>query len=756
MKRHPGKLAAPLGILALAMLTSGAGMAQMPLTPIVAPAPVAPTGAPNVLVVLNDDVGFGAASTFGGPIPTPAYDALAAQGMRYNRFHTTAMCSPTRAALLTGRNPHHVNMGTITNFSVNAPGYTGILPKSAASIGRVLQLAGYSTAWFGKNHITPEWEATPVGPFDRWPTGLGFDYYYGFMNGATSQWSPNLTENTIAVDPPRQPNYILDRDLADHLIGWMHQHVSIAPNKPFFAYFATGSAHEPHQAPPEWIARFKGQFDQGWDKVREETFARQKRMGLLPEDAVLTPRPAAIPAWDGLSAKDKAVAARMMEVHAAQRAYFDLQFGRVVAALKESGQWDNTLVIYIDGDNGASAEGGGEGSVLGALNGPVAKPAYNWGKLNDLGGPWSAENYPAGWAWAMDTPFQYFKQMASHLGGIRDGLVISWPRHIAGPGGIRHQFGYVTDIAPTIYEAAGIAPPDSVDGVSQMKLDGQSLLYTLNNAEAPERHRTQYFEMLGNRAFYRDGWLASSLPPKMPWEAKPWKPVAQWPWALYDLNHDYSQSRDVAAQNPALLADLRAGFDQALRENGTTLLDMPIGPRTNDSLRPYWANGRKHFSFWRQERALSDEAFPNIRNHSWSLGVPVTVNHKQDSGTLIAQGGYPYGWGLYVIDGRATFLYRCEPQPLARLVHPTVLGKGAHQVDLRVQADSAAPGAGARVSLSVDGGKPVEIHLPATVPNYFGQEGVGIGRDVGTAITREIAMPFRFTGDMGPVTIDMP
>ncbi|NOW45107.1 arylsulfatase A-like enzyme [Novosphingobium sp. SG751A] len=512
MARHPRRPAASLCVLALALLLTGAAIAQTvppALTPIVAHAPVAPAGAPNVLIVLNDDVGFGAAGTFGGPIPTPAYDALAAQGLCYNRFHTTAMCSPTRAALLTGRNPHHVNMGTITNLAVNAPGYTGILPKSAASIGRVLQLAGYSTAWFGKNHITPEWESTPVGPFDRWPTGLGFDYYYGFMNGATSQWTPALNENTVSVDPPRQPGYILDRDLADHLIGWMRLHVSIAPTKPFFAYLAPGSAHEPHQAPPEWIARFKGHFDQGWDKVREETFARQKRMGIIPANAVLTPRPAEIPAWDSLNAKQKALAARLMEVHAAQRAYCDAQFARIVAALKEAGQWDNTLVLYIDGDNGASAEGGQEGSVLGALNGPQTTPAYDWGKLRDLGEPWSSENYPAGWAWAMDTPFQYFKQVASHLGGIRDGLVISWPKRIARPGEMRHQFGYVTDIAPTIYEAIGITPPETVDGVAQIKLDGQSLLY-LGHVDAPERHRSQYFEMLGNRAFYRDGWLRAS------------------------------------------------------------------------------------------------------------------------------------------------------------------------------------------------------------------------------------------------------
>ncbi|WP_206244315.1 arylsulfatase [Novosphingobium terrae] len=739
----------------VAMLAGPGAMAQgAQIAPIAAPAPVVPKGAPNVLVVLNDDVGFGAASTFGGPIPTPAYDALAAQGLRYNRFHTTAMCSPTRAALLTGRNPHHVQMGGITNLSINAPGYTGILPKSAASIGRVLQMNGYSTAWFGKNHVTPEWESTPVGSFDRWPTGLGFDYFYGFMNGASSQWNPDLTENTVPVEAPQQPGYILDRDLADHLIDWMHRHIEVAPDKPFFAYWAPGTAHEPHQAPADWIARFRGRFDQGWDAMREETFARQKAMGIVPQDAVLTPRPAGIPAWSSLSPQEQAVAARLMEVHAAQRAYFDAQFARVVAALKEAGQWDNTLVLYIDGDNGASAEAGPNGTTVGLLN-HVAEPAsYRASRLAEMGGPWSSENYPAGWAWAMDTPFQYFKQMASHLGGIRDGLVISWPGHIAQPGGVRSQFGYVTDIAPTIYEAAGITPPAQVDGVKQMGLDGVSLLASLGDAQAPTRHRQQYFEMLGNRAFYRDGWLASTLPPKLAWEPGAVPPVKDWGWALYDLDHDFSQSKDVAAQHPAILRDLKKGFDAEARRNGFAVLDVPMMARAQETMRPYWANGRSHFTYWRSERALSDEAFPVIRNRSWSMQVPVDVADDRASGTLTAQGGFPFGWGLYVFDGVPTFLYRCEPLPLVR-VSAGPLTAGHHVITLEIRADSAAPGAGAKVRLSIDGGAASETHMPATVPNFFGQEGVGLGRDVGTPISAEYTMPFRFDGAMGPITIDL-
>ncbi len=743
-----------MALVATSLLTFGSAVsaqhnAPTALRPIRLEAPRNPN-APNILIVLTDDVGFGAASTFGGPIPAPALDALAAQGLKYNRFHTTAMCSPTRAALLTGRNHHRVNMGSIVNLANGEPGYSGILPKNAATIGKVLQLNGYSTAWFGKDHVTPQWELNPAGPFDRWPTGLGFDYFYGFMDGASDQFAPSLVENTRPVDPSKGDGYILDRDLADHAVGWIREHQSVAPDKPFLIYFATGTAHEPHQAPMEWIARFKGRFDQGWDKVREESFARQKAMGIIPGDTVLTPRPDILPAWDSLSPDEKRVAARLMEVHAAQRAYFDDQFGRVVEALKQTGKWDNTLVIFVDGDNGASGEGGPEGGVVHMLN-PVREPlAYRLAKLDDLGGPLSSENYAAGWAWAMDTPFQYFKQIASHLGGIRDGMVISWPSRIRRPGGIRTQFGHVNDIAPTIYEAAGIKPPAVVDGVPQMPLDGVSLLYSMNDAAAPSRHRSQYFEMLGNLAFYEDGWLASRVPPNVMW-APARTPTKS--WQLFNLDKDYSQSRDVSAVYPAKLKALQEGFDHARIVNGFRVLDASFSARIAPGLQPSIMDGRTDFRYFRTDRPLLDEEFPDILNRAWSMTVSVEVETGRDKGTLVSQGGYPYGWGLYVFDGIPTFLYRNEPTGLSRLAWGKPLRPGRHVIALKMAPESGRPGAAATVSLAVDGEPAAVQRLPSTVAAYFGSNGVGIGRDVGKAISDEVVMPFAFAGTMGPIDI---
>lgn len=724
----------------------------IPPPPLPAPERLAAPDAPNILLVLNDDVGFGAASTFGGPIPTPAYDALAQEGLRFNQFNTTAMCSPTRAALLTGRNPHRVNMGTITNFAINEPGYTSIIPKEAATIGHVLRDAGYSTAWFGKNHITPEWDQTAAGPFDRWPTGLGFDYFYGFMSGATDQWAPDLVENTVPVEPKRGPDYILDKDLADHLIDWVRQQHAAAPDKPFFAYLATGTAHEPHQAPADWIARFRGRFDQGWDKVREETFARQKNAGIIPANAILTPRPAGIPAWETLSSDQKRLAARMMEVHAAQRAYFDAQFGRVVAALKESGEWDNTLVVYIDGDNGASGEGGVDGHVTGGLNKPSGSLQYMMSHLEELGGPRSSENFPVGWAWAMDTPFQYFKQVASHLGGVRDGLVISWPKHITDRGGLRTQFSYVTDIAPTLYEAAGIQAPEAVGGVRQMPLDGLSLLYTLASPTAPTRHRSQYFEMLGNRSFYKDGWMASTIPPRLPWENKEVPPADQWTWALYNLNVDYSQSKDLSARHPEKLRQLQQGFAEAARQNGFRLVDLRPVQRTNPELKPFLSNGRSTFTFHRSDRLISQYAFPDVKNRNWSLQVSVTAGARSN-GTIVAQGGYPQGWALYILNGAPTFVYADQPAPVVRIAASTPLPPGEHVLALNVVADGPQTGGAATVTLTVDGVAAGSGRLPATVPRAFYHDWVGIGRDIQLPLLPDLQAPFTFDGDMGPVSI---
>jgi len=730
----------------LAAAPAGASESPQPIPGTV----IADRQAPNILVVLMDDMGFAAASTFGGPIPTPHLDALAAQGLRYNRFHTTAMCSPTRASLLTGRNHHRVEMGAIVNLATGDRGYSSIIPKSAASIGRVLQLNGYATAWFGKNHVTPNWEQTAAGPFDRWPTGLGFDYFYGFMDGASDQFAPVLVENRLTIEPEAKDGYFLDRDLADRAIGWISQQQFAAPDRPFFIYLAPGTGHEPHQAPAEWLARFRGKFDQGWDKAREEIFARQKVQGIIPQDAVLTPRPDIIPAWDSLSPEQQRVAARMMEAHAAQRAAFDAEFGRIVEELKRTGKWENTLVLFIDGDNGASGEGGIDGSILGLLNRPKETLAYQQERIDEIGGPRSAGNYPVGWAFAMNTPFPWFKQIASHLGGTRAGMVASWPGKIKNGGGVRAQYGHVNDIAATIYEAAGIVPPEEVDGVEQLPLDGVSLAYSFTAPEAPSRHRVQYYEMMGNVGIYKDGWLAARVPPNVMWKPDYGKDKS---WALFHLDKDYSQSRDVSAANPKKLAELRAELERQQKANGFRMLEAPAYARSDPALRPSRLDGRKAFTLRASDRPIRDNAFPAINNRRWTLTVPVVLKSGQESGTIISQGGYPYGWGLYMFDGKPVFLYRNEPEPFARLEAAGALGPGAHSLEIGMRPLDDKSGGAAMMTLRINGGPVVEHRLDASVRAHWDANGVGIGRDVGKVISDDIVKPFAFSGELGEMTL---
>ena len=451
--------------------------------------PAAPKGAPNVLVILTDDVGFGVTHTFGGPVPTPTLDALAKEGLRYNRFNTTALCSPTRASLLTGRLPQNVNMGNVTNLPTGYDGYTTVIPKSAGTIAEILKENGYNTAMFGKNHLTPEWEMSPAGPYDRWPTpGLGFEYFYGFMSADTSMWAPAITENTLAVEPPHNdPNYFFEKDMADHAIKWMKTQQAAAPDKPFFMYYAPGLSHAPHHAPKEWIDKFKGQFDQGWDKLREETFARQKRMGVVPAGTQLSPRPASLPAWNSLTPEQKRVASRLMEVFAATVAYSDNQAARLIDAIRQTGELDNTLIIYIQGDNGSSAEGGlmGLSFEQSAITGRKESFEELASHLDDFGGPKVYSHFPAGWAWALDAPFPWWKQIASQAGGVRNGMVISWPKRIDDKGGLRSQYAHVSDVMPTILEAVGIAPPETLGGVMQQPVDGISLMYSFSQPKAP-------------------------------------------------------------------------------------------------------------------------------------------------------------------------------------------------------------------------------------------------------------------------------
>jgi arylsulfatase A-like enzyme len=749
---------AAAAILCTTMLAAGSplwgtGDAQTPVASSPAPRPlgahlIADRRAPNIVIVLTDDVGFGAASTFGGAIPTPNLDALAAQGLRYNRFHTTAMCSPTRAALLTGRNHHRVEMGGIINLAVGEPGYTSVIPPSAATIGQVLGENGYNTAWFGKNHVTPLWEQSAAGPFDRWPTGLGFEYFYGFMDGASDQFAPVLVENTLPLDAPSGPDYILDKDLTDRAVDWLARQQAAAPDKPFLLYFAPGTAHEPHQAPKEWMEQFRGRFDMGWDRLREDIFARQKSEGIIPADAVLTPRPDAVAPWDSLSSDEKRVASRLMEAHAAMRAYLDHEFGRLVAELKRTGEWDNTLIFFIDGDNGSSPEGGPGGSTLGLLNGQTEPLPYQLARLDEIGGPKGASNYPAGWGWALDTPYQYFKQIASHLGGLRAGMVVNWPARIRDGGAIRSQFGHVNDIAPTIYEAAGIAPPPTVDGVKQMPFDGVSLAYSFTAPTAPSRHREQYFEMLGNVGFYRDGWFASRVPPRIGW--MPRVPAGR-EWQLFDLESDFSQSRDVSARFPRKLAELKRGWERAQRDNGFRLVEAGAAARSDPALRPSRYQAGSSYSFAPSPRPVLDANFPAINNRRWTITVPVELTTGRESGTLVSQGGFPFGWGLYMFAGKPTFLYRNEPQPLVSLGLPKPLAPGRHVIEVSMTPLDARPGGPAEVRLSIDGGEADSMRLESSVRAFFGANGVGIGRDVGTVISDEIAKPFVFTGTMEPL-----
>jgi arylsulfatase len=557
----------------------------------------APTQAPNVLLVLLDDMGFGQTSTFGGPIDTPHLTHLAERGLRYNQFHVTALCSPTRAALLTGRNHHSVNTGVVEELATGFPGYTTILPRSAATVAEVLRQNGYNTAAFGKWHNTPDYETSAAGPFDRWPTQLGFEYFYGFLGGDTNQWSPALVENTKRLQTPiNQPNYHLTTDLVDHAITWIRTQQSIAPDKPFFAYLATGATHAPHHAPKAWIDQYKGKFDQGWDRLRQETVARQKQLGVIPANAQLTPRPAELPAWDSLSPTEQKLYAHQAEVFAGFTAHTDAEVGRLIEAIAQLGELDNTLIIYIVGDNGASAEGGLTGSVneLKVFNGVPEDPQQLLASLDDLGGPKTFNHFHAAWAWAMNTPFQWTKQIASHFGGTRDPLVIAWGDRIPDRGGLRSQFHHVIDIAPTILEVAGITSPTIVNGVEQQPVEGTSLAYTFTDAEANSRHTTQYFEMFGNRAIYDRGWVAAARHGRLPWEAVSRTTFDQDRWELYNITTDFSEANDLAAQNPSQLKRLQALFVSEAKNHQVFPLDDRILNRFDVSSRPSLVAGRTH------------------------------------------------------------------------------------------------------------------------------------------------------------------
>ncbi len=681
----------------------------------------APEGAPNILLILTDDVGFGAASAFGGPIPTPTMERIANSGLRFNNFHTTALCSPTRAALLTGRNHHSAATGVIMEAGVGYPGYNTLVPQSKRGLGDILKLNGYNTAWFGKNHNVPDWQTTQAGPFSLWPVGLGFEYFYGFVGGDSNQWSPALVENTKPIEPPHDdPDYNFDRDMADKAINWLRMQHAVAPNKPFFAYYAPGTAHAPHHAPKEWIEKFKGKFDQGWDKQREITIAKQKAMGIIPENTKLTTRSEGIEAWDSLNADEKKVFAHMMEVYAAALAHCDHQMGRIIDAIDEMGQLDNTLIIYIQGDNGASAEGSRQGllnemTFFNNLKEPFSEVLR---RMDELGGPMTFNHYPIGWAHAMDTPFQWTKQIASHFGGTKNALAISWPKRIKAHGEMRTQFAHVIDIMPTILEATHIPAPFEVYGIQQDPVEGTSMVYTFDDAAAAARHTTQYFEMFANRAIYNDGWVAATTPVAPPWAAvvKPVDPIDGYKWELYNVAEDYSEANDLAQSNPEKLRELqRLFYIEAVKYNVLPLDNTKV-ERLDVNNRPSNIRGLKEFTYYDGMVRIPEGGAPDLKNKSFGISAVVDIPEGGAEGLLMTQGGRFAGLGLYVLDGKPVFHYN-----LCGVERYTVAGKdkltpGRHVVTLDFNYDGGGAGKGGQATLTVDGDKVASEHLPQTIP----------------------------------------
>jgi len=724
--------------------------------PVTAPVATlsARAGAPNVIVIMTDDVGFAASSTFGGEIPTRTMDYLADHGLSYSNFHTTGLCSPSRAALLTGRNHHAVGAGTVTDLARDLPGYTSIIPKNAGTLAQVLKANGYSTAAFGKNHNVPSWQSGPLGPFDQWASGLGFDHFYGFHGGYTDQFSPELIENNSMVTAPKRPDYILDRDLADRAVEWMRMQRVQSGGRPFFLYFAPGTAHTPLHAPAEWLERFRGKFDEGWDVYRTRAFERQKQLGLIPVDAKLAPLPDRVKPWDTLSADQKRAYARLMEAYAAALAFCDDQMGRLIEELRQNGELDNTLVIYVQGDNGATPEGGEHGLFNYADMATRTSLEETLAKLDDVGGPSSYPAAPLGWMMAMNTPFPYHKTVASRLGGIRNGMVISWPGKIAARG-VRKQFTHLVDVMPTILELADIRPPDAVNGIRQKPFDGISFAYSLTKSEAPEAHRSQYFEIFGHAAFYQNGWFAASPIPAQG-SSRTEAAADSQQWELYDLRIDSTQTVDLAARYPEKLRQMRKAFDAEARRNN-------VFPVSNDNPR-YMRPGNRpevtamagRHTFFPSSFRYSEGTFPSINNRSWSIEADVDIPALGGEGTLITQGGRFSGWGLVLLKGVPTFLYRTSETDasLTRLAAPTSLTPGRHRVQVSFAVDGPGIGKGGQLSMKVDGVPVAGGRLPRTVPFKFSLEDGAVGRDTGTALTREYEVPFAADG-LRSVTVDL-
>ena len=725
------------------------------------PQPVeAPAGAPNILLILIDDCGFGQYSTFGGGIPSPTMDRVAAEGLRYNCFHTTALCSPTRAALITGRNHHSASFAGITEMATGYDGYTCILPRSCGTIGEVLRQNGYMTAWIGKNHNTPTWETSAAGPFDRWPNGLGFDYFYGFNAGDMNHWDPILYENRNLVPRSTDPNYHLTSDLADRAIAWVREAKSISPGRPYFLYVATGATHAPHHTPKEWIAKFKGKFDNGWDKYREQTLERQKKLGVVPKNTQLTVRSKGLPAWDSLNTDQKRLYRRMMEVFAGFAAHCDYELGRIVDAAKQMPDADNTLIIYIAGDNGASAEGGLEGSLCENLffNGISEKWEDNIKAINELGGPKHFNHFPSAWAHAMNTPFQWTKQVASHFGGTRNPMIISWPKRIKGEGGLRSQFVHTIDIVPTLYELCGVTAPRELNGVQQKPIEGISFAFTLNDAKAESRRKTQYFELGCNRGLYHDGWMASS-PSFVPWDPNrgDWDPDKA-PWELYKIDEDFSQAKDLAQKYPEKLRQLQDLWWVEAAKYNVLPLDWRAVIRLNAEAmgRPRLIAGRTKMTYFPGTIGLPDAASPPMCNKSWTITADIDLPDNNTNGMIVTHGGLEGGYGLYLREGKPTFVYN-----FLSIDRPTFTGKdplprGKTRLVVDFTYDGGGLGKGGKIRMSANGKKIAEGRLERTIPIQLSLgEGLDIGCDVGSPIDFTYRLPFEFAGRIERVTIEL-
>ncbi|KXX59378.1 arylsulfatase [Rhodococcus sp. LB1] len=724
-----------------------------------------PDGAPNVLVVLLDDVGFGAASAFGGSAHTPTAERLQRDGLTYNRFHTTALCAPTRAALLSGRNHHSVGMGMITETATAAPGSSGLRPNTKAALPMTLKLNGYSTAQFGKCHEVPPWQTSPIGPFDAWPSGGGgFEYFYGFIGGENNQYYPALYEGFAPVEPDKTPEegYHLTEDLTDHAIDWIGTQKSLAPDKPFFVYFAPGATHAPHHVPPEWADKYAGRFSGGWDAQREATVERQKQRGVIPPDTELTQRPDAIPAWDDMDDALKPALERQMEVYAGFLEHTDFHVGRLIDAIEELGALDNTLIYYIIGDNGASAEGTVNGAFneMANFNGLAAieTPEFMAQVKDKLGTADAYNHYSVGWAWAMCTPLQWTKQVASHWGGTRNGTIVHWPAGIASKGEVRSQFTHVIDVAATVLEAAGLPEPTFVNGVQQSPLEGPSMLYSFDQADAPERHDLQYFEMAGNRGIYYKGWSAVTR------HSTPWLPNEQLPpldedvWELYDGSVDWSQSHDLAAEMPEKLAALqRLWLIEAVKYNVLPIDDRRF-ERLNATIagRPQLVTGTTQTLFPRMRR-LSENSVIDVKNRSFSVTAAIEApENGPTNGVLIAQGGRFGGWALYVNDGRAKFVYNLLGMKEFVVGATEDLTTGSHQVRAEFAYDGGGLAKGGNVTLFYDGREVGAGRVEQTQPLIFSaDETTDIGDDYGTPVSTDYHDPTGFTGRIHVVQIDV-